>query len=165
MRPTLLAAAAALLLAASAYATPEPATGRSGLPVPRFAALRVGDVNMRAGPGEHYPVTFIYKRKGLPVEVLREWGPWRLVRDPDGDQGWMDQAMVAKDRTAWITRATRTLYAQPDVAAKPLWRVEAGVTAKIVFCAGAWCRISIDAASGYIPRAQLWGTYPDEKLG
>ncbi len=157
--------ASVLLLTAPAYATPEPSTGRSGLPTPRFGSLRVGDVNMRSGPGERYPVTFHYARKGLPVEVLREWGPWRFVRDPDGDTGWMDQAMIAKDRTAWIARTTRTLVAQPDVAAKPLWRAEPGVVGHIIFCSGAWCRISVDAQSGYIPRAQLWGTYPDEKIG
>jgi SH3-like domain-containing protein len=153
------------LPALPAHATPEPPTGRSGLPTPRFASLRAGDANARSGPGEQYPVTFHYARKGLPVKVVREWGPWRLIRDPDGDSGWMDQAMVAKDRTAYVTRVIRTLYAQPDVAAKPLWRAEAGVVARIIFCAGSWCRISIDGQSGYIPRAQLWGVGADEKLG
>ncbi len=155
----------ALLLAVPAHATPEPPTGRSNLPIPRFGSLRAGDSNMRSGPGEQYPAIFHYARKGLPVEVIREWGPWRLVKDPDGDSGWMDQAMVATERTAYVTRATRTLFAQPDVAAKPLWHVEPGVVGKIIFCAGAWCRISVDGQSGYIPRDQLWGTYPAEKIG
>ena len=159
--------ALALLLAAAtpASATPEPPTGRSGLPVPRYAALRSGDANMRSGPGNQYPVIWNYKRKGLPIEVLREWGPWRMVRDPDGQTGWMDQAMVAAARTGYVTRSVRTLFAKPDVAAQPLWRAEPGVVGAILFCGGPWCRISVDGQSGYIPRAQLWGTYPDEKIG
>ena len=155
----------ALLLATPALAEKEDLTGRSGAAVPRFVSLRSGEANMRSGPGDQYPVTWTYKRQGLPVEIVREWGIWRLVRDPEGTQGWMQKALLSPDRTAYVTRGVRTLTAQPDIGAKALWRVEPGVVARVLFCAAAWCRVSVDGQSGYILRAQVWGVYPGEKVG
>ncbi|GBQ24427.1 hypothetical protein AA0472_1420 [Acetobacter estunensis NRIC 0472] len=86
--------------AADSSATPAP-TGpdltkgtNTGLPLPRFAALRADDVNMRAGPGQRYPIQFIYHRRGLPVKIEREFDIWRLVEDPDGVKGWVHQATL-----------------------------------------------------------------------
>ena len=35
----------------------------TGLPLPRFAALRSDEVNLRAGPGTGYPIDWVYKRR------------------------------------------------------------------------------------------------------
>ena len=43
----------------------------SGKPVPRFEALRHETVNGRKGPGEDYKVVWEFKRKGLPVLILK----------------------------------------------------------------------------------------------
>src|ERR1700761_4027499 len=59
----------------------------TGLPVPRFVALRSDDVNLRAGPGTRYPIEWVFKRRDLPMEIEREFDVWRLVRDPDGVRG------------------------------------------------------------------------------
>lgn len=155
----------ALLLATPVLAEKEDLTGRSGAPVPRFVSLRSGEANMRSGPGDQYPITWTYQRLGLPVEIVREWGIWRLVRDPDGTEGWMQKALLSPDRTAYVTRGIRTLIAQPDIASKAIWRVEPGVVGHLLFCSGEWCRMSVDGQSGYIPRAQIWGVYPAEKIG
>ncbi|MEK7246175.1 MAG: SH3 domain-containing protein, partial [Pseudomonadota bacterium] len=57
---------------------PAPGPGRSGaetsgLPLPRFASLRAGEVNVRTGPGVQYPVDWVFQRQGLPVEVIAEY--------------------------------------------------------------------------------------------
>ena len=36
--------------------------------MPYWASLRYGEVRMRVGPSEEYPVEWVYKRKGLPVK-------------------------------------------------------------------------------------------------
>ena len=45
--------------------------------------------------------------------------------------------------------------------------VEAGVIVNLEACAADWCRITIDnpEVAGWIPRAALWGVYPDEDFG
>ncbi|MBE7213025.1 MAG: hypothetical protein INR65_18590 [Gluconacetobacter diazotrophicus] len=79
---------------------PPPQKGsNSGLPIPRFAALRADTVNLRSGPGTRYPIQWVYKRKDLPVQVEREFDVWRLVDFSDGTKGWVNQAVLVGTRT------------------------------------------------------------------
>ncbi len=59
--------------------SPEPSSGKSGLPVPRFVSLKAGRVNVRVGPGEDYKVAWVFTRPSLPVEVIAEFDTWRRV--------------------------------------------------------------------------------------
>lgn len=152
------------LSAPAQAAMPDALIGVSGLPVPRFVSLAAGEANMRTGPGDQYPIKWLYQRVGLPVEVVKEFGIWRLVRDPGGELGWMNKGLLSGERTAYVTRSVRTLYARPDIAAPPVWRAEPGVVAKVVLCERAWCQLRIDGRSGYILRNQLWGVYPTESI-
>ena len=52
----------------------------SGLPLPRFASLRVDEVNLRTGPGTRYPIDWVYMREGLPVEITAEFDIWRRIK-------------------------------------------------------------------------------------
>ena len=77
----------------------DPAKGSvTGLPLPRYAALRSDEVNMRAGPGQRFPILWVYHRRGMPVRVEREFDVWRLVEDQTGQKGWMQQATLAGGR-------------------------------------------------------------------
>ena len=51
--------------------------GASGLPLPRFVAISENMANVRRGPGEDYPLLYQYRRQGLPLEVMAEYGQWR----------------------------------------------------------------------------------------
>ncbi len=158
--PLLLAAAPA-----AAQEDSEATRGLSGAPVPRFVSLAAGEVNMRSGPGDRYPIIWVYKREGLPVEVVREWGIWRQVRDPHGTVGWINKNLLSGDRFAYVTRSVRTLYARSDLASQAVWKAEPGVVAKILLCEQSWCRISVDGKGGYILRSHIWGVYPKETVG
>ncbi|MFW7268491.1 SH3 domain-containing protein [Gluconacetobacter sp. Hr-1-5] len=71
----------------------------TGLPLPRFAALRADEVNMRSGPGQRYPIEWVYHRRDLPVKIEREFDVWRLVEDSDGQKGWVHQATLVGTRS------------------------------------------------------------------
>src|SRR5262245_46029631 len=66
---------------ASAQGAPPSATGASGQPLPRFVSLKSDRVNLRQGPGTDYPTAWVFRRAGLPVEVIKEFESWRQVRD------------------------------------------------------------------------------------
>ncbi len=136
----------------------------SGLPLPRFAALRSDDVNLRAGPGTRYPIEWVYKRRDLPMEIEREFEVWRLVRDPDGIRGWVHQATLTGRRTFMVQGADATLRAEPKDDAAPVALLKAGVIGRIRSCeAGSdWCRLQVGDYRGYLKRSQLWGALPDE---
>ncbi|WP_083301910.1 SH3 domain-containing protein [Kozakia baliensis] len=80
-------------------APPQDKGTNTGLPLPRFAAMRADKVYMRKGPGQRYPIEWVYHRRGLPVEVEREFDVWRLIEDSDGTKGWVHQATLVGQRT------------------------------------------------------------------
>ena len=79
----------------SAGSGPAAAQSETGLPVPRFVTLRADEVNLRTGPGEQYPIEWIYVRAGLPVEIIAEFGNWRRIRDFEGIEGWVFHSLLS----------------------------------------------------------------------
>ena len=155
---------------------PSP-TQTSGLPVPRFVSLKSDRVHIRQGPGTDHKVLWIYRRVGLPVEVMQEFEGWRQIRDAEGASGWVIQTLVSGRRTAlvlpWELKAAEqkgvgppqtALLADEKESAKPVAYVEAGVIANIRSCAGKWCYVSVGDFRGYIQLKKLWGVYEGETV-
>lgn len=132
--------------------------------IPRFVSLRVDDVNLRAGPGERYPIEWVYHRKGLPVEVTAEFDVWRKIRDSQGTTGWVHERMISPKRSVIIEGALRTLRESPEHSAAAVAQAEPGVIARLLACRSAWCRIAAQGITGWLPRDELWGVYPDETV-
>ena len=129
---------------------------------PRFASLRVDPVNLRTGPGERYPIEWVYQRKGLPVEVTAEFDVWRKVRDSDGTEGWVHQRMLTTVRNVVVKGALRTLRSDPNPDAAAVARAEPGVIAHLLECRDAWCRIETQGVKGWLQRSEIWGVLPNE---
>ncbi len=138
----------------------------TGLPLPRFVSLFTDEVNLRNGPGMQYPIEWLYKRRGLPVEVEREFDVWRLVVDPDGVKGWLHEATITGTRTFVVTGAEHTMRAAPRTDAAAVARLKPGVIGDILRCdAGAdWCRVRVKDYRGWLPRSDFWGTFPGEAV-
>ncbi|GEN58905.1 SH3 domain-containing protein [Acetobacter nitrogenifigens] len=101
-------------------AAPDAQKGtNTGLPLPRFAAFRADEVNMRAGPGQRYPIQWVYHRRGLPVVIEREFDVWRLVEDSDGVKGWVHQATLVGSRDFVVPGASPETPAATPGAAQP----------------------------------------------
>jgi SH3-like domain-containing protein len=137
---------------------------RTGLPLPRFASLRSGKVNLRAGPGVRYPVEWVYQRRGLPVMITAEFDVWRKIRDWRGTVGWIHRSMLTGKRAVIITAREVVLRRQPADAAPAVARAASGVIARVLSCEAAWCRIEAGGIRGWGRRAQLWGTLKGEKI-
>jgi SH3-like domain-containing protein len=159
--------------AAAGDSAPPPGKSASGLPVPRFVSLKSDRVNLRTGPGTDYPTSWVFRRAGLPVEILNEFESWRQVRDSEGTTGWVLQSLLSGRRTAlvspWEIKAGNpppqvTVRNDDSDKARAVAIVEAGVIANIGKCDGRWCQVSIDEFRGYLPQKQLWGIYPNETV-
>ncbi|HEY7669926.1 MAG TPA: SH3 domain-containing protein [Hyphomicrobium sp.] len=172
-----LATSALVMMTVAAEAQSKPAdaavTGGSGLPVPRFVSLKSDRVNMRNGPGTEYPTAWVYRRAGLPLEIIKEFEGWRQVRDADGAAGWVLQSFLSGRRTAlvlpWDVKPGAAppkveLRSDDSERARAVAMVEAGVIANITSCDGSWCRVSVDRFHGYIEQKKLWGVYQGEKI-
>jgi SH3-like domain-containing protein len=142
------------------------ATDGSGLPIPRFVSLRATEANMRAGPGEQYPIKWTYRRQGLPLEVTAEYDHWRRVRDWQGAEGWMHSSMLTGKRSIIVTGDVRPLRADPDPAGGVLARIEGKVIGRVLTCpkGGDWCKVEIAGVKGWLRRAEMWGVYKEEEI-
>jgi SH3-like domain-containing protein len=154
---------------APAAAGPSP----SGLPLPRFVSLKSDRVNLRAGPGTEYPTSWVFRRAGLPLEVIKEFEGWRQVRDAEGTTGWVLQSFLSGRRTALVTPwDVKTGDSAPQIpimksdssASRKVALVEAGVIANVQSCDSAWCEISAGNYKGFIEQKKLWGVYDGEVL-
>lgn len=161
----LIAAVAVLSALLSAPAMAQEGERVQSLPVPRFVTLGADEVNFRTGPGLRYPIRLVVTREGLPVEVIREFDVWRQVRDVDGDEGWVLKSMLSGRRAAVVRGSVRTLFKKPDDQSRPLARLEPGVVVGLKACETEWCEVSAAGFEGWMPRAVLWGVYPDENFG
>lgn len=169
---TLIATSSPSVGQTAANATAPP-PGASGLPLPRFVSLKSDRVNMRSGPGTEYPTTWVFKRIGMPVEVLKEFEGWRQIRDAEGTTGWVLGTNLSGRRTV-VVQPWDFKPGQPPVQtqltddADPKARVvavlEAGVFGSVMTCTGRWCRIVVGEIRGYIEQKRLWGVYDGEVL-
>ncbi|HEY2620392.1 MAG TPA: SH3 domain-containing protein [Acetobacteraceae bacterium] len=138
----------------------------TNLPLPRFAALRSDEVNLRAGPGTRYPIEWVYKRRELPVEIEREFEVWRLVQDPEGTKGWVHQATLTGRRSFIVTGGDATLRRDAQDSASAVAILKPGVIGHIRSCAATsdWCQVQAGDYRGYLKRGQFWGTLPGEAV-
>jgi SH3-like domain-containing protein len=138
--------------------------GRTGLPLPRFVSLRAAEVNLRIGPGVRYPIDWVYRRRGLPVEVIDEFETWRRIRDHEGTTGWVHQSMLDGRRSVIVTGKACLLRRAPEDAAAGIARLESGVIARLEGCEGEWCRVAVDRFGGWLRRGEVFGLRPGETV-
>jgi SH3-like domain-containing protein len=136
----------------------------SGLPIPRFATLKSDEVNVRTGPGPRYPIDWVFKRKGMPVEIVAEYENFRKIRDWQGASGWVYQGLLTGKRSFIIPAKTANLYKTPDRTAEVVAKLEPEVLGEIRSCTGDWCRVKLSNVSGWLQRTEMWGVYKSEPV-
>ena len=153
-----------LVTMALTAAAPALAGEASGLPLPRFVSLRSDEVNLRAGPGQRYPIDWIYARRDLPVEVIAEFEAWRKIRDWQGTEGWVHQSMLSGRRMMVVIGNQRTLRASDSDSADALALVAPGVLGRLLQCPRNrdFCRVEVNQIQGWFKRDEIWGVYKGE---
>lgn len=149
----------------------------TGRPLPRFVSLKSDKVNLRVGPGRKFPISWRYKRAGLPVEIIQEFSLWRRIRDSDGTTGWVLHTLLSGQRTAIVAPWDRKVEPNGVVRASMLLghrsassdsstaaRLEAGLQASVNRCTGAWCELAAQGTRFWVKQNKLWGVYPGENV-
>lgn len=133
----------------------------SGLPVPRFVSLRFDEAAGRSGPSEEHAIDWMYKRAGLPVQIVAETPDWRRVRDPDGEEVWMHRRLLS-GRRAVRALEPADMQARPEAEAALIARIEPGAVLWLERCRAGWCRLEADGRRGWARAEAFWGVYADE---
>lgn len=136
----------------------------TNLPLPRFVSLSSDKVNVRTGPGKRYPINWVFKRRGWPVEIIEEYELWRQIRDIEGATGWVHKSLVSSRRTLIITQEARAIYEEPDEKSVIVMLAEPGVVGKLQECDGRWCELEIAGLTGWLRADEFYGVYANEKV-
>lgn len=148
---------AAFIILCLTAARPAAAQDRE---VPYWATIRgsASELNMRVGPSADYPISWVYKRPGLPVKVMRVHESWRLVQDPSGAKGWVASRLLSPQRGAIVTGGRPApMRAAPSAASTLKWFIGAGVVGQLGSCTLGWCEFTVGPRTGWVQQARLWG--------
>ena len=138
-----------------AFAAPAAAQDKKP---PYWASIASGEAMMRTGPGRNYPGIWLYKRRDLPVRVVKTYPQWRMIEDPDGTRGWMLVTLLSDQRTAIVKPGEpRPIHLKASETSRVRYRAEPGVVGRIEQCQSGWCHIAIGKREGYIRTADIWG--------
>jgi len=145
-----------IALAVMFLAAPANAQSRE---VPFWASIKTEELNMRVGPSLEYKIDWVFKRRNLPVKVVRIAEGWWLIRDSDGAQGWASANLLSVRRSALVVGdGLAAIRDAPAQNAKLKWNVETGVVGALGDCKTGWCAIDIRGHAGWIKQSRLWGT-------
>ena len=157
--PLIAALGLAGCIAAGAQAAPAERQTPSGYPVPRYITLKFPKVNARAGPGEDHKLRFIYRTRGLPLQVVAETSEWRRVCDPEGQVTWVHKRVTDGRRNVInMSDKPAPLYRTPKPGAEPAAYLNVRALAGLARCEKGWCKVKTAEGAGWVRQGALWGT-------
>ncbi len=146
-------------LTASAQDKRGPVTN---LPLPRYVSMKAAEGNVRRGPSLTHRIDWVFKRRGMPLQITAEYGNWRRVQDRDGAGGWVHYALLSGARTVLIESELLPVHTSPDPNSQVSAKFESGVVARLGSCSLDWCQISAGGYRGWAQKSNLWGVDPAE---
>lgn len=158
-----LGVAVHLCATAGLAGTDAPRGAVTNLPLPRYVSLKTDEGNVRRGPSLTHRIDWVFKRRGMPLQIVAEYGHWRRVQDRDGAGGWVHYALLSGARTVLVERDMLSVHSRPDRQAPVTAAFELGVVARLGECKGDWCKITAGGYSGWAPSHALWGIDPGER--
>lgn len=164
---TLFTALIALIMSVSSAVAQAADSSESGLELPRMVSLRSDLINGRSGPDTKYPIEWIYKQKGMPVEIINEFGLWRQIKDWEGSECWVHKSMLTGRRFVKVTNlGENNIYNSDDYGSKVIAKVEDGVVGEVKECkkGNDFCLIKFGTIEGWVPKNILFGIYKDENI-
>ncbi len=130
---------------------------QSGLSLPRLASFRADEVNVRSGPGLRYPISYIYKRRGMPVRIIAEFDAWRKISDHENSEGWVHRSLLTSKRTGIVIDELATLRQEADDNAIAVARLGRSMIVDVDQCRNKWCKVSVNTHVGWLKEQALWG--------
>ncbi len=134
----------------------------TNLPLPRYVSMKAAEGNVRRGPSLTHRIDWVFKRRGMPLQITAEYGNWRKVQDRDGAGGWVHYALLSGVRTVLIESEMLPVYSRPDPSAPVNAHFETGVVARLGSCSLDWCKVSAGGHRGWTMKSNLWGVDPSE---
>ena len=128
---------------------------------PCYVFLRSANANMRSGPHKEYPCIRSYRRKYLPMKVLKEHEEWLLVEDMYGSEGWIHRSLCSRRQRYVITTKTTHLYSERSERSKLLAVIDPSVCLLYKRARLSWRRVYVRHEGvllrGWVAQDTVWG--------
>lgn len=121
-----------------------------------FISTKSNKINMRTGPGFHYPVKWVYTHKNLPLKVMEEFETWKKVCDIDEDCGWIKNNLLSNKQYAMIKEDTLG-YKKQNFDSKIIMKIDKLVIMKVEKCDKEWCLLSASKRRAWVQKEHIYG--------
>ena len=143
-----------------------------------WGSLKYNKTYLRTGPSKDNKVIWVYKRKGLPIKVIRKKDDWYLILLPENQKGWINSSQFSKKKMALIRDTiseTEKIIKNKkpldvrDIDNNPVAYVHNGVIVKLLGCTNNICEVELNIKkekyffknsyklNGFIEKYYLWG--------
>lgn len=133
------------------------AVGQDQPGFPYYASVKRGEVNVRSGPGNQYPILWIYQRTGYPIQVLAKFDNYYKIRDAEDEEGWVFVGMVSAKKTGLVGgRNPAPLYRKNTNTSDVLAKLAPNVVVELKDeCSEPLCKVEVDDFKGWIEKSRL----------
>jgi SH3-like domain-containing protein len=119
-------------------------------------SVSAAEANIRSGAGNNFDVLW-KSEKYTPFNVVKKTGDWYLVKDFQGDEGWVHQSLVGNTPSVITAKDKNVLRSEPKPEAKALFTVGPGIPFKVVRRSGKWILVEhADGDKGWIHESTVW---------
>jgi SH3-like domain-containing protein len=127
---------------------------------PEFRSIKTKTANVRVD--SHKKAKAAWKMwKYFVVEILKYRGDWRLVKDFEGDQGWVHKSVLSPTPCVQVKGKMANLRKGPG--GKVLWELEHGYALRVFSRKGDWLEVSdLEDANGWVHASTVWGMMDPE---
>lgn len=154
------------LLAGGALAQNGEVATTEGAPVnvpggkfPRYGSLKKSEVNVRSGPGNQYPILWVYQRAGYPVQLLARYDNYYKLRDVEGEEGWAYIGMIAPKLTGLVGGKDPAMLRKHEAPDSPVVaRLAPGVVVEMIECTDSVapvCKVETNGFKGWVQKSRL----------
>ncbi len=124
-----------------------------------YSSLRASETNVRAGPGQNYPIKFTFKMRGIPVRVISEYDNWNEVEDYEGQTGWISQSLLTKKRMLIVrtSKSFTNMHKKHNEKSRIFYRLENNIVGEFIKCIDDWCAMKVKSKRGWVKKEDLFG--------
>ena len=115
--------------------------------------------NLRAGPGQQYPINWTLNFRNMPVKVLEKNSTYTKVELYDGTKGWVWNATVSKKKFYIVIEDTYIFDKNHNKIALVKKNVLfEQVKCNVIISDKSYCKVARQNIKGYIYKKNIWGT-------
>ena len=123
-----------------------------------WLSLKYDKTYLRSGPSKQNKVLWTYKKKGLPIKVIRKKGDWYEVEMPEKIIGWISSTQISfKRRVLVISDELINIRKKEVSSSKVIAKVGKNVIGELISCQKKICKVDYYKVEGFVEKKFLWG--------